>query len=662
MSRKHYYDNGTHQRTQEVQELPPLAPDERTLRKIKKGFDGEVEVKATSEGSIVGLFLYGVNATALPSEVGQLAYLKMLRVNAPLEELPPSLSRLTELTFLSLGGFRGKSIPGFVGTLPNLKELRLKYNENLKDLPRSVWCAQNLESLHVEGCPALNFPKGEVDLPALRSLVWGRCQLTKFPAFATKLPALEFLSLDENEIDSVPRQLGKLKTLQYFRMMGNRLEDFPVFFQSFSDLAALDLSWNALSAVPECVRYCRKLQKLNLAGNPILAAPTWLRNLPELREANLPEETTFYPRSFVEYYYEFIQGAKLKQKTVYVHFDCEDWTFAFSERARKLAEKSDRYRETIEALKHACDDPEGCFKVSRPWDVERLSRFLGTCLEMGVSGKANALYKETGGYGNLFRSVLPECEAEEPSQNDQDDYCAVPLLELYKGIAFVVAQTYSFRCRTYALIGNPTEEECGSVTWTAGGVPSRQTFRNHQFSLAGVRRCKKAAKDFFALPTKAFVLSPYSFQERKYVAHGTDPFEGELAPQPTSEEASQKSKRIVSPTVPFPGKVNRDARPPQLWEKVMSFVTDRSKEITESVLDAMSDPEEELEPAMEKVCEEIVFPYLPSAFAELENADPLEADEVLKATARHMVPENGRFAKVMIEFQKRLWVNRERLA
>ncbi len=193
-----------------------------------------------------------------------------------LEQIPESISQLSNLTAVSLTDNQLNSIPESLGQLTKLTALFLSHNQ-LTAIPESLGQLTNLTGLDLDNN-----------------------QLTAIPEFLSRLTNLINLYLSNNQLSTIPESLGQLINLTTLHLRGNRLSAIPESLGQLSNLTKLDLSINQLSAIPGFLEKLPKLTALYLHGNPGLGipeevlGPTWMDVIAREKKAKPPKEILDY--------------------------------------------------------------------------------------------------------------------------------------------------------------------------------------------------------------------------------------------------------------------------------------------------------------------------------------------------------------------------------
>jgi Leucine-rich repeat (LRR) protein len=143
-------------------------------------------------------------SASLPESIGQLEALETLIWHGAQNlqrAFPRSLSRLTALRVLDLGGNRLTALPGFVAELHHLQELRLDFNR-LTSLPDFLGELRELRVLALGGNDLDDLPDSFSKLPAGVAIALGNnCKITRSKSKPAELrrrfPKIHFDFADE---------------------------------------------------------------------------------------------------------------------------------------------------------------------------------------------------------------------------------------------------------------------------------------------------------------------------------------------------------------------------------------------------------------------------------------------------------------------------------
>jgi len=268
------------------------------------------EVKLDGNGKIVELYLSNKMLIKLPSEIGQLTNLEVLRLSDNvLAELPIELGLLNKLHELTASHNEFKMIPSTIGNLSELKSLSLGLNQ-LEELPTEIGQLTNLEQLDLESNQLVKLPTSIGALINLKQLVLYDNELGKLPDTIGQLLSLEQLdlynnsitslpvavgqltnlkrlSLSANSLSQIPTSIGDLQNLEYLRIQDNGLLNLPVEIGQLLNLKWLYLSKNKLQSIPDEIGALANLNVLEIDDNKLAGIPKAIVNLKKLQELRL---------------------------------------------------------------------------------------------------------------------------------------------------------------------------------------------------------------------------------------------------------------------------------------------------------------------------------------------------------------------------------------
>ena len=201
-------------------------------------------------------------------------------------------NRVVEVDTFNLG--LAGSIPSELGSLANLQELRLGWNELTGPIPPELGELYKLKTLRLD----INQLTGPIpselgNLSQLLRLSLGRNELSgEVPVWLGGLSNLQDLDLGWNQLTGdIPAELSGLDKLQRLRLDLNPLSsgEIPVWLGGLSNLQTLSLrSIQLTGAIPPELGDLDKLRELDLAGNQLTGPiPSELGNLSQLLKLSL---------------------------------------------------------------------------------------------------------------------------------------------------------------------------------------------------------------------------------------------------------------------------------------------------------------------------------------------------------------------------------------
>ncbi|HEX5706065.1 MAG TPA: leucine-rich repeat protein, partial [Pyrinomonadaceae bacterium] len=152
----------------------------------------------------------------------------------------------------------------------------------LDELPESLSQLTQLESLNLSDNQLTELPESLSRLTQLKSLNLSHNRLTELPEWMGQLARLNTLKLSGNRLTELPESLGQLTQLVTFDVLANQLTELPESLGELTKLEWVDLSGNQLSSLSEFPVRWHRLTHLYIGsagmGNPIGQLPSWLRS------------------------------------------------------------------------------------------------------------------------------------------------------------------------------------------------------------------------------------------------------------------------------------------------------------------------------------------------------------------------------------------------
>ena len=231
-------------------------------RKNEPGIDETLSSELQSQ--VVDLKLYEDLAEAAdsPESVGRL-----ILYGQDLNEFPPEILSMINLTELNLGGNFLENIPEDVSLLTRLKTLKL-FDNRFKTFPRPICRLKNLQTLYLQ-----------------------ENQIAEIPDEIGLLQNLQELDLGQNRIRMLNNGIWTLKNLKHLNMQDNSIEGLPDDIRGLESILSLNLSNNILSILPAVVSVLPNLSSINLSSNAFTEIPQALYELQNIAMMSfLPQE------------------------------------------------------------------------------------------------------------------------------------------------------------------------------------------------------------------------------------------------------------------------------------------------------------------------------------------------------------------------------------
>lgn len=234
----------------------------------------------------------------IPTSVASLENLERLIIRLVGELIiPQALTQLRQLKVLIVEA-KQIALPDSIEHLKNLKELDLRCDEGLKNLPSGFDQLKNLETLYLDGPHELDWEtafRSLARLPNLRHLTIATKKLPPEVGLCTQLETLAISNHAEddpryNDALILPQEIGRLKQLKELRLYENRLKELPESIGELSNLTYLDISDNQLKNLPPQLFKLPLLRQLYITKNLFDKIPHELAGMTSLIETDfLPE-------------------------------------------------------------------------------------------------------------------------------------------------------------------------------------------------------------------------------------------------------------------------------------------------------------------------------------------------------------------------------------
>ena len=183
----------------------------------------------------------------------------------PLKSLPEDITRLTKLRKLFCLHCDLTALPGFIGSLIYLEELRMSVNFIVK------------------------FPQPDLlsKLRHLKVLELTMCNLQEIPICIFVFSNLRELDLQCNKLKYIQKELAYLDRLKVLNLADNELKTFPEVVCSLANLKSLNMSRNGIRAISPRVSELTQLLELKVNQNKITHLPMGLFILKDLEILHL---------------------------------------------------------------------------------------------------------------------------------------------------------------------------------------------------------------------------------------------------------------------------------------------------------------------------------------------------------------------------------------
>ena len=179
-----------------------------------------------------------------------------------LEELPPEIGKLTELTEIDLlKSYSFRKLPEEIGKLKKLKVLDMALTW-LEALPAGIGGCVNLEILRLSNTSISSLPSEIGKLKKLKSLNLHSTGITQVPDSICELESLVHLSISHTGLKALPKDMGKLQNLETLDLFGCPIKRLPVSMKQLKNLRYLNvydcfnLHWEYETWFPEEVWRC----------------------------------------------------------------------------------------------------------------------------------------------------------------------------------------------------------------------------------------------------------------------------------------------------------------------------------------------------------------------------------------------------------------------
>ncbi|KAF8356657.1 fli-1 [Pristionchus pacificus] len=210
-----------------------------------------------------------------------------------LDMLPPQIRRLTLVQELRLSNnplhhFQLKQLPSMTA----LRVLHMRNtNRTLDNIPPTMDDLENLTDVDFAENNLPSVPDALYKLKSLRKLDLSANKISKIDLPEGSWESLVTLNISTNCLKALPENLVRMTMLQRLYASNNKLtfEGIPSGIGKLVQLTVLHLSYNQLELVPEGLSRCVKLQRVRLDHNKLITLPDGIHLLPDLTELDLHE-------------------------------------------------------------------------------------------------------------------------------------------------------------------------------------------------------------------------------------------------------------------------------------------------------------------------------------------------------------------------------------
>lgn len=172
-----------------------------------------------------------------------------------------------DITRISLDGGHLRMIPPEISSLVNLSFLSLHYNE-LESLPTELSELTGLRSLLLFGNNFVSIPEVIYSLTNLNDMSLSKNQLRSIPSNISLLTNLEYISFAFNKIETLAIEMFSLTKLKRIQLHNNELVSIPTEIGLLTNLQNLFLDYNKLQSLPVEMSRLTQLERLDVYHNP----------------------------------------------------------------------------------------------------------------------------------------------------------------------------------------------------------------------------------------------------------------------------------------------------------------------------------------------------------------------------------------------------------
>lgn len=182
--------------------------------------------------------------------------------NQNLEEIPESISKLTNLKMLDLSGNPSLDLNVVFNKIsqPEKLEVLILDNLSLKSLPDNIYFFENLKHLSLNRNPLISWTEAFKKIGVL---------------------PLKFLNIQENNLTVLPQEILELQTLKDLNLSYNNFANGKTYkhLAKLPKLYSLWLSYNGLKKLPAEIGLLHQVKNLYIGHNELTELPLEMQNM-----------------------------------------------------------------------------------------------------------------------------------------------------------------------------------------------------------------------------------------------------------------------------------------------------------------------------------------------------------------------------------------------
>lgn len=175
---------------------------------------------------------------------------------------------LCEITGLYKSTPEDEYLHGTIVVKEGIEELKLPYR-NLSHVPESISKLTDLKRLHLGGNFLDSIPDSITNLDQLQELNIRFNQIEYLPKDIGKMKTLKKLDAYKNKLYVLPESIIDLSNLEYLNFDYNYLLALPEDIGRLGKLKALYLMYNSFTEIPESIKDLSLIEEISLEGNEL---------------------------------------------------------------------------------------------------------------------------------------------------------------------------------------------------------------------------------------------------------------------------------------------------------------------------------------------------------------------------------------------------------